>query len=74
VKDADVTARETAALPATFPLAGRTPVLHRAFAAFLAWQDHRRSLAALSRLDDRLLRDVGLARRPARAKAPHETF
>jgi uncharacterized protein YjiS (DUF1127 family) len=56
-----VTARKTT-LPFPVAAAGASPasLVRRSVAALLAWQTQRRTLAALSRLDDHLLRDVGL--------------
>lgn len=74
-KDAAVTARKTIALPfAAVPGAASQPVsaLRRAVAAAMAWQSHRRSVAALARLDDRLLRDVGLTRDMLDARGPFD--
>lgn len=51
-------------LPATMaPAAPAAPaVLHRIAAAFRAWRDARRTLAAIDELDDATLRDIGIDR------------
>ena len=44
-------------------------VLDRLLAAPLAWYEHRRQRRHLLRLDDRLLRDIGLTRADIRREA-----
>jgi uncharacterized protein YjiS (DUF1127 family) len=48
-----------------------TALARAALTAILSWEDRRRQRHALSELDDRLLRDIGLTRYQARMEARH---